>query len=386
VTSARCDFDVTDSELRAAGSVKWTWQPPEVLPAWVAELDVRPCPAVTAALREAIDRGAFGYPATDDVTGLPQATATFLARRFDRPVDPDTVLGCGDVMAGVRLALETLCERAAVVVPVPTYPPFLDVVPLTGRLAVPVHCIVDAAGRHALDLDAVAAALAAGARTVLLSQPHNPLGRVFDAAELAGLRDVVDRYGARVISDEIHAPLVLAGAVHTPYAGLPGTAGHTTTVVAASKAWNIPGLKCAQLVAGTPEEADRLRAVPHVANHGVSPLGIVATIAAYGDRSGWLDSLLDQLAARRELFGRLLAERLPQVRWIPNEATYLAWLDVRGTGVADPADAARRAGVAVSAGRDFGPGYQGFARLNLGTSAERLTRIMERLGRAWPCA
>jgi cysteine-S-conjugate beta-lyase len=378
------DFDLTDDELRAGGSVKWNYADPDVLPAWVAEMDVRPCPAVADALHDAIDRGVTGYPPMDDRTGLPEATADFLSGRFGWQVDPASVVSTGDVMAGVGLVLGYLCDPGPVVVPVPSYPPFLSVVPVSGRELVPVPCLADDAGRPVLDLDAIGAALAAGARTVVLAQPHNPLGRAFTVEELTGLRDVVLRHGARVVSDEIHAPLVLPGARHVPYASVEGTADHVTTVTAASKAWNIPGLKCAQLVAGNAADLARLRAVPLIANHGVSPLGVAATIAAYRDAPVWLDGLIAHLDRMRALFGELLADRLPAVRWVPMEATYLAWVDARGTGLADPSKAALEHGrVLVNQGSTFGDGYDGWVRVNLATSAERLTRVVDRLATAW---
>ena len=385
------DWDLTDDELRAAGSVKWTWEAPDVLPAWVAEMDVRPCPPVRQAVRDGVERAAFGYPPRDQDTGVPEATAAFLERRFGWQVDPASVITTGDVMAAVRLTLEALCEEAPVVVPVPSYPPFLHVVPLTGRELVMVATRGDDDG--GLDLGAIEAALAAGARTVLLAHPHNPLGRSFDRTELTALRDVVVRHGARVISDEIHAPLVLpapagvgSGVRHLPYAGLPGTADHTTTVVAASKAFNVPGLKCAQLLAGNSADLAALQAQPHVANHGVSSLGLAATLAAYEHGEPWLDGLLTDLAARRDQFAALLAEQLPQLAWSPQQATYLAWLDAGPTGLADPAAAALADGrVFVMGGQGFDPtgAHDAFVRVNLATSAERLERIVAGLATAW---
>ncbi len=377
--SAAPDWDLDDERLRRSGTVKWTHSGPDVLPAWVAEMDVVMAPVIRAALDDALDRGMTGYPPQDRVSGLGEATAGFLARRFSLDVDPARVVSCGDVMAGIRLVLEVLCERAPVVVPVPAYPPFLEVPEVSGRRLVTVPC-----REQALDIEAIGAALADGARTVLLSTPHNPLGRAFDATELAALRDVVLAHGARVISDEIHAPLVLRGARHTPYSALEGTAEHVTTVLAASKAWNMPGLKCAQVIPGTPADLAALRAAPLTANHGTSPLGIVASIAAYTHGEAWLDAVLDHLDAQRTAFAALLAEHLPHVAWTPMEATYLAWLDARGTGLDDPSTAALSRGrVMVHPGRWFGAGYRQFARVNLATSSERLERIVHALARAW---
>src|SRR3954452_6834489 len=374
-------FDIPDADLRQCWSVKWTLPPAGVLPAWVAEMDARPCPAVHEAVRTAVERGTFGHPPFDALTDLREVFADFAAARYGWQVDPALVVSTGDVMAGVRFVLETLCERAPVVVPVPSYPPLLHVVPLTGREVLTVPSL-DASRR--LNVDAVEAAFAAGARTLLLSNPHNPLGRAWSRQELEALRDAALRYGARVISDEIHAPLVLPGATHVPYAAIEGTAEHVTTVTSASKAWNMPGLKCAQLVTGTATDAKALAAVPHVANHGVSPLGLLATVAAYGAGGPWLERVVAALADRRAQLGRLLSERLPEVSWVAPEATYLAWPDVSRVGVLDPTAAALADGhVMVSRGPDFGPGYDGFVRLAFATSSERLERIVDGLATAW---
>ena len=381
---SRPDFDLTDERLRATGSIKWIHPAAGVLPAWIAEMDVAPCPAVLDALHGAVDDGVLGYPALDRDTALPEATAAFAAERFGWDVDPVAVVSTGDVMAGIIVVLRALCESGPVVVPVPSYPPFLAAVPLSGRELVTVPCVSDA-GRPVLDLERIGEALAAGARTVLLANPCNPIGRALTAAELEGLRDVVLAHRARVISDEIHAPLVLDGATHVPYAALPGTAGHVTTVLAASKAFNLPGLKCAQIIASSAHDLGALRALPPVVNHGVASLGVVATIAAYTEGKAWLDGLLEQLAARREQFGALVAERLPHLGYVPPEATYLAWLDARSAGLADPAARVLARGrVMVSRGRDFGPGYGGFLRVNLATSAERLERVVAGIATALP--
>jgi cystathionine beta-lyase len=379
------DFDLDDDTLRRSGSMKWTYPGPSVLPAWVAELDVAPCPAVARALHDAVDRGAFGYPTMDSSSGLPEATAAFFADRFGWMLDPGLVMSAGDVMAGVMLVLEHLCDPGGVVVPVPSYPPFLAAIPLCQRelVTIPMLEPEDDTG-YRLDLGRIDAALAAGARTVLLANPYNPLGRVFTRSELEDLRDVVLRHGARMISDEIHAPLVFDGRVHTPYATLDGTAEHVTTLVAASKAWNLPGLKCAQIVYGTPADRAVIQGLHHVVNHGVSPLGIVATVAAYTDGRAWLDGLLAALQARRDELGELLDTHLPQVHWSVPEATYLAWLDARALGLDDAAAVALgQAKVFVQGGGMFGAGYEGYVRLNFGTSAERLERIIKGLASAW---
>jgi len=204
-------LDLSDDELRRRGSAKWAMAAPGVLPAWVAEMDFALSTVVATALHGAVDRGAVGYSPPDRLCGVAEALVGFAQERWRWDVDPDRVVLATDTMTGVELVLRTLCDDAPVVVPTPVYPPFLGVVPLTGRelVSVPLSPDVATAG---LDLDGIGKALAAGARTVLLCQPHNPWGRVFAEAEMEGLRDVVERHGARVVSDEVHAPLVLRGA------------------------------------------------------------------------------------------------------------------------------------------------------------------------------
>ena len=374
--------DLSDRELRERAGAKWTAAGPDVLPAWVAEMDFALAEPITAALHDAVDRGAVGYSPSDARTGVPEALATFATDRWSWSLDPGHVVLVPDVMSGIELVLRALCEDAPVVVPTPAYPPFLDVVPLTGRTLVPLPLSPD--GPAVLDLDRLDAALAAGARTVLLCQPHNPWGRVFTRGELEALRDVVARHGARVISDEVHAPLVLKGATHVPYATLDGTAAHTSTILSAAKAWNLPGLRCAQVVTGTPADTGILRALPLVAVHGPSPLGVVGALAAYREGTPWLEELRRRLDGNRTLFAELVAGLLPQVRQRRLEATYLAWLDVRGLGLQDPAGLALRDGrVLVNDGTRFGPGGAGHVRVNLATSPDRLDRIVRRLASAW---
>jgi cystathionine beta-lyase len=374
--------DLTDDEARRALVLKWGSVDPDVIPAWIAEMDYALAPPVVAALRAAVDSGVTGYPAFAPGDSLGTSYAGFARRHYGQDVDPTQVLPVSDVTAGIRLALDVLSDPAPMVLCTPAYPPQLHVAQVTGRELVEVPSDPD--GREAgLDLRGVERALAAGARTVLLTQPHNPLGRVYSRDELEQLRDLVVSHGARVISDEIHAPLTLPGASHVPYLSLPGTGRHAVAVVAASKAFNTPGLRCAQIVCADEETRDRLLAVPEVRNDSWSPLGAVAAVAAYEHGDPWLSSLLARLDTQRELLARLLAERLPEARMRRPDATYLAWLDLRGYGIDDPAELVLRKGrVLLAPGADFQPGLTGHARLNFATSPDRLVEIVQRMSGA----
>ncbi len=212
--------------------------------------------------------------------------------------------------------------------------------------------------------------------------PHNPLGRVFTDDEQLALAEVVDRAGARVFSDEIHAPLIYPGAVHRPYASLSAvTARHTVTATSASKAWNLPGLKAAQFVLSNDADVEHWSEVGFLTSHGASTLGVLAHTAAYAEGEAWLGGVLAYLDRNRSLLGDLLADRLPQVRYSPPEGTYLAWLDCRELDLGTSAGAffLERAGVALIDGPECGAPGAGHVRLNLATPAPVLTAIVDRL-------
>jgi cystathionine beta-lyase len=374
--------DLTDDEARDGLRAKWGMAREGELPAWVAEMDYAVADCIKNAVVDAVRRDVLGYPPFGWGGPLGEAYAGFAARHFDQVVEPDHVQPVVDVTAGVRLALDVLSDPAPMVMPVPAYSPQLEIAQITGRQRVDLFVDPDAA-RAELDLDQLDRLLSEGARTFLLTQPHNPWGRVFTRTELEGVRDVVTRHGARVIADEIHAPLVLPGAEHVSYLDIEGTADHAVALVAASKAFNTAGLKCAQLV--VPAAADRkvLDELPMARNDSWSSLGVVASVAAYNLGDAWLAALLERLDQQRALLGELLAEHLPEARMRPLEATYLAWIDLRAYGHDNPAELARERGrVWLYEGHAFHPGLAGHVRLNFATSPARLTEIVRRLASA----
>jgi cystathionine beta-lyase len=379
-------FDAIDVErLRRRRTVKWTLYGPDVLAAWVAEMDFDVAPAVRRALVDAVDREDFGY-VPGDLSPLTTASADFFAARYGWSVPPARVFPVSDVLVGIGAALDVFTATgSAVVVPTPAYPPFFEVVELTGRPVVAVPLVVDAR-RDTLDLDAIDAALAGGAASVLLCNPHNPTGRVFNAAELTALATVVDRHGARVVADEVHAPLVFPGAAFVPYATVSdASADHAVTITSASKAFNLAGLKCAQVVTSNHADAKRWRKLGVFEVPGSTPLGIAASVAAYRDGGAWLADLVAYLDANRRRLLELLAAELPGVECRCPEATFLAWLDCAALGLDDPwRFFLDHAHVALSDGPPFGAGagYEQYVRLNFATSAALLERIVGALGEA----
>jgi cystathionine beta-lyase len=378
-------FDaLSEDSLRAAGSLKWTRYGPAI-GAFVAEMDFGTAPAVTAALHDAVDHGRLGYLTTEAAADMARACSDWQLRRYGWAVPPDRITPLADVVAGLQAAIERFSPPGSpVVLPTPAYMPFLAVPGALGRELVQVP-MVDRDGRMTYDLDRIARAFAGGARLLVHVNPHNPLGRVFTAEEQLALADVVEDAGARVFSDEIHAPLVHAGAVHRPYASLSlATARHTVTATSASKAWNLPGLKAAQLILSNAEDVAHWERVGALYTHGASTPGVLANTAAYDSGGQWLDGVLAYLEGNRRLLGELLADRLPGVRWTPPEGTYLAWLDCRELGLPTSAGAffLEQAGVALIDGPECGAPGAGHVRLNFATPRPVLTAIVDRMAEA----
>jgi cystathionine beta-lyase len=367
------------SDLMQRRSAKWRTYPTGVLPLTVAELDFDLAPPVKAALRRAIETSDTGYSAA--VPDLGSAYARFAKDRWDMAVDPEAVTAVTDVGVGVVELLRVLTRPGdSVVISPPVYPPFFDWAPeATARLhEVPLT------GEFRLDLGALERAFVTRPAVYVLCNPHNPVGRVHTAGELAALIRLARIYRVTVVSDEIHAPLVLPGATYTPILTVPGAAEVAVSVVSASKAFNLAALKCGAVVTGSRRMAEVVGRFPPDARWRTGHFGVLASVAAFTDGGPWLDQLLATLDARRTQLGELLAARLPQLRWQPPEATYLAWLDTSAVG---PDDTARelfleRGRVALEPGLRFGAAGAGHVRLNFGTSAEIIDEATARMAAA----
>jgi cystathionine beta-lyase len=365
--------------LRERRSAKWQTYPADVLPLTVAEMDFDLAAPVAEALHEAVERSDAGYamPGPD----LGRALAGFAARRWDWEIDPLSVTAVTDVGVGVVELLRLLARPGdAVAISPPVYPPFFDWVREAGARLLEVPLAHDAAGWR-LDLAALEAAFAAGPAAYVLCNPHNPAGRAHTADELAALVRLAQAHQVTVISDEIHGPLVLPGATFTPLLTVPGAAEVAVSVLSASKAWNLAGLKCAAVVAAAPRMAALADRFPPDTRWRVGHLGVIATVAAFTAGEPWLGRLLATLGHRRDLLAGLLRQRLPMLSWDPPEATYLAWLDCTALGPGNqPRDLfLERGRVALEPGLRFGAAGSGYARLNFATSSDILDQATARM-------
>ncbi|WP_345043514.1 MalY/PatB family protein [Streptomyces sannanensis] len=369
-------------QLRLRTSVKWRTYPDDVLPLWVAEMDVPLAEQVARAVTDAIALGDTGYPAGN---AYAEALAEFARKRWDwdgLAVERTAIVP--DVMLGIVEVLKLFTGPGdRVVVNCPVYPPFYQFVEHLDRRIVEAPLGEDQRIDFAALEDAFRRAVSGGRRAAyLLCSPHNPTGTVHTADELAAVAALADSYGVRVVVDEIHAPIVASGTAFVPYLSVPG-AESGMSLMSASKAWNLAGLKAAIAVAG-PAAADDLARMPPEVSHGPSHLGIIAHTAALRDGSGWLDAVLTGLDHNRRLLADLLREHLPAIRYEPAQGTYLAWLDCRALPLGDDPAAVflERGRVALTSGTDFGTGGAGHVRLNLATSPELITEAVRRMSAA----
>ena len=368
-------FDRTGTE-----SSKWHRYPPGVLPMFVADMDFRSPEPVIAALRERVEHGFFGYG--QEQPQFFEVVAARLKRRYGWDVDPEAIVLLPGVIASFNLALKALTKPGeSVLVQTPGYGPILSAPDnfALGRDDAPLRR--SAAGRYEIDWDAFEAAIRPTTRVFLFCNPHNPSGRVFTRAELERMASICASHGVVVCSDEIHCDLVHAPHRHTPIASLgAASAANTITLMAPSKTFNLPGLKCS--IAVIPDEALRERFLAARAGlvRAVNILGYVATLAAYRDCDDWLAALLDYLDGNRTMVDDFVREHSPAITWAPPEGTYLAWLDCRSMPVEDPAafflEAAK---VGLSDGANFGDAGRGFVRLNFACPRSMLTEGLGRM-------
>ncbi len=374
------DFDEV-VDRRDTASDKWDcYAGRDVIPMWVADMDFRAPPPVLEALHRRVEHGVFGY--TNPPAELTDVTCAMLAEHFGWSVEPEWFVWLPGLVPGLHLAAAAVGEEGdEVVTMTPVYPPFLQA-PARARRSLVTVALHDRSG--AIDFAALEQALTPRSRALMLCSPQNPTGRVYRRDELERLAEFCVRHDLVLISDEIHAGLVLEPDVqHCVTATLgPEIARRSITLLAPSKTYNIAGLGCSLAVIPDPWLRRRLRAVRAGFVPGVNTLGYTAATAAWRDCADWHAALIDYLRGNRERVRAAVAEH-PALHMHPGEATYLAWIDCRDLGLDDPVAAFEAAGVGLSDGRAFGA--PGFVRLNFGCPRATLDEGLRRLLRVAPC-
>ncbi|MEO5920649.1 MAG: aminotransferase class I/II-fold pyridoxal phosphate-dependent enzyme [Pseudolysinimonas sp.] len=366
--------------LRLRTSAKWRLFPPDVLPLFVAEMDYPLAPPIIRVLQERVAASDSGYVASPQEVAV--AFAGFAKRRWGWQVDPSGIRTTTDVSVCIVETLRrVIAPGDGVIIMSPVYAPFTDLVAEAGGHVVDVPLTPG----FEFDLDAVAAALDGGARAMLISNPHNPLGYPHSAESLAALAELAAAHGVTVVSDEIHGPLAHVGHSFTPFLSVSDAAREWgIAVTSASKAFNLAGFKCALMIAASGRGLAVLDGMWEEVAYRTSILGYHASVAAFAEGDEWLDGAIAAIDRSAALLTTLLAEHLPEVLYTPPRASYLAWLDCRALGWGDDpaAHALQVARVALNPGLEFGPSGAGFARLNLACSPEVLTEAITRLAAA----
>ncbi len=377
------DAFVSAPERRGTDSLKWGLYPSDVLPMWLADMDVRSPAAVRRALMARVEHGVFGY--TREPTALREQVVAWLERRHGWRVGVESIVVLPSVVAGFNLACRTFARPGgSVLVQTPVYPPILDAPGQAGLECRALELARDPDGAYGFDPEAFDTALGSGTDLFILCNPHNPVGRAFRRDELEAMAEACLRRGAAICADEIHADLVYPGSTHLPVAALdPDIARRTITLISTSKTFNLPGLKTAFAIVTDRELRRRFIGAGAGLVDGANLMGLTAAAAAYREGEPWLEKTRTALAANRDRVAAFVAARLPGLRVNRPEATCLAWLDARELGEPDPFRFfLRRARVALFDGRAFGPGGEGFLRFNFGCAPATLDAALTRMADA----
>lgn len=380
------DFEC-ELDRRHSTSIKWNWFDEDVIPMWVADMDFKSPEPITQALVQRAQHGVFGYEMPSK--SLREAVVAWLQRRHQWTIQPDDLVFLPGLVSGLNLACRAyghIGDSTAMLMPV--YGPFHTAPENNGMQATKVTLSRVDDGAYVdyrIDFDALERALTSRTRMLLHCHPHNPIGKEFSPEDTQRLAELCLKRGIVMCSDEIHGDLMLGGTKHVPTATLsPEIADNTITLMAPSKTFNVPGLGISFAVV----QNARLRQQLLNAESGIIPhvnaMGLAAAGAAFTECDGWLDALWEYLTANRDSMLKFVAENMPGVRAVRTTATYLGWLDFGQTPIKDnpAAHFLKHARVAVGDGAGFGPGGEGFIRLNFGCPRPQLMQALERMAQS----
>ena len=351
----------------------------DVAPLWVADMDFAVPDCIIQALQARIAHPVFGYTLYPD--SLYEALIAWFARRHQWQIEREWILMAPGVVPSLFAAVQAFTrEGEGVIVQSPVYFPFFSAVTNSQRRLLN-NPLRNVNGRYEMDFAQLEACAQQGARLLLLCSPHNPVGRVWSAAELEQVLAIARRYDLTILSDDIHCDLLYPGQQHVMLGRLAQAGDKIVTAVAPNKTFNIPGLGLSALVVPDEQQRKAIKQVfesLHVSN--TNPLSMVAFEAAYRGGDDWLDALMVYLADSCRFVADYLAAHIPQIHFFMPEATYLLWLDCRGLGMSDSQLRdffIHQCKLGLSPGCVFGEGGSGFMRLNIGTPRARIAQALE---------
>ena len=375
------------SELLTHKSEKWRAFPNDVLPLPVAEMDFPVAQPIRDLLSEMIAKSDLGY--IGPIPELGKGFAHFAGNRWNWEVDPLQVRAATDVGVAVVEVLRVFTNPGdSILLSSPVYQNFYNWINETklNLVDVPFERSGDESKNPwEINWEGIEKAYASGLKVHILCSPHNPLGRIYTKEELLRIVALAKRYNVLIISDEIHAPLTFKGNVFVPMLSLGADAeAVSVTVTAASKGWNIAGLKCAIIVSQNEAINNQLATMPMAVHYRASLLGGFATAIAFAEGEVWLDSVIENLDHNRHMLKELLSSQLPSVRYHIPDNSYLAWLDLeaRGLGVDPSVTLLEKGRVAFNAGHMYGKQCSHYVRFNFATSPTIVTEAVHRIARA----
>lgn len=378
-----CDFDQiidrcgTDSE-------KWSRYPREALPLWVADMDFRSPEPIIQALRQRVDHGVFGYGC--EPPELREVIIARLQRLYGWRVEPEALLFLPGVVIGFNLTCQALTSPGdGILVQTPGYPPILRAPANAQCTRDEMELTCEADGHYSVAFERFEGAITPRTRVFILCNPHNPVGRAFTQEELERIAEICLRHNIVICSDEIHCDFLFRGVRHLPIASLaPEIAKRTVTLMAPSKTFNIPGLHFAIGIVPDKELREKLCAAKRGLVGEPDIMSYLAALVAYRDCQSWLDKLLCYLEANRDFALQYVRQHLRGIKMAPPEATYLAWLDCRQSGIpGNPQQFfLKKARVALNDGLEYGRGGEGFVRLNFGCPRATLIKALHRMEEA----
>lgn len=367
------------AQLQKRRSAKWREFSSDVLPLPVAEMDFEIAKPIRDVLSEMIGGSDTGYLGPIPELGI--NLAKFAKARWGWEIDPEQVFIATDVGVGmVEMARTVVSPGDLIMINSPVYHNMNNWISELKCKSYDAP-LIKTGLHYTIDLSAIERGYAAGVKAHFMCSPHNPVGTVFTRDELSAIADLAKKYGVTVFSDEIHAPLTYNAAEFVPFLAVSDVAREVgICVTAASKSWNLAGLKCATIITAHPKQLERAKSMPMAVHYRASLFGAVASATAY-ECADWLDSAIETMDSNRKFLKALLAEKLPTVGYRIPDCSYLAWLDLSSLNLgANPSETLLTQGkVALNSGITFGPDSGQFVRFNFATSEEIMYEAVNRI-------
>jgi len=357
----------------------------DLLPMWVADMDFRTPGFITDAVKKRATHEIYGY--TYRPREYYDTIVHWMKKQHSWNIKKEWITFCPGVVPALNLAIMAYTSPGdKVIVQPPVYFPFFSAVKNNNRKLV-YNQLLFKNGNYSIDFKNLEKEAATGAKLILLSSPHNPVGRAWTKKELEKLAGICINNNILIISDEIHSDLILPGNKHFPTAGISETiANHVVTCMAPSKSFNIAGLATSSVIISNPvirEKFNKMMERLHIGGGNI--FGMEASIAAYSNGEEWIDKMLEYVNDNMSLVYNYCSERIPRIKPVKAEATYLLWLDCSDLGMDDVSlrkFMIEKAGLGLNDGPSFGPGGNGFQRMNVACPRSVVREALERLEKA----